>query len=135
MDEKIKISITMTLEEANWLFELLLIEEDFPWAPFFDRVRNTVNKGMNRYIENFSLSDEERWQRELDKIEWDSSKLYDYAYRAKKGKLSNSENIEWIKICQKYTNSSDEFLEIVSSAQNRAISEVNPFREMDNNAE
>lgn len=47
--KKIKITITMTEEEARWLEQLLFIEDDYAWSKFFRRIANVIRRAINAF--------------------------------------------------------------------------------------
>jgi hypothetical protein len=47
---KIRITLTMTDEEAEWLWNLLVVEEDYPWTKFFMRLRGVIDRARERHL-------------------------------------------------------------------------------------
>lgn len=47
--KKIRITITMTEEEATWLEQVCFIEEEMPWTKFINRVGKTARKARHAF--------------------------------------------------------------------------------------
>lgn len=47
--KKIRITITMTEEEAAWLEQICFIEEELPWQKFINRVGKTVRRARHAF--------------------------------------------------------------------------------------
>lgn len=47
--KKIRVTITMTEEEAEWLEQICFIEDELPWQKFINRVGKTVRRARHAF--------------------------------------------------------------------------------------
>jgi len=54
--KKIRITITMTEQEAEWLEQACLVEEEFPHSKFLNHVSNVARKARHAFQQSVHLT-------------------------------------------------------------------------------
>ena len=49
MAKKIKITLTMTEQEAEWLEQFCFVEDEFAWTKFINRIGKTVRIAREKF--------------------------------------------------------------------------------------
>jgi hypothetical protein len=72
--KKIRVTITMTEEEAEWLEQICFIEDDFPWQKFINRVGKTVRRARHAFQQSAPRLYDESEVEEVAVGEWQLKK-------------------------------------------------------------